>query len=187
MIIEYDAKKEKGNFIMKKIKVGISACLLGKKVRYDGEQKLDPLIKDFLGKYFEYIPVCPEVECGLGIPRNPMRLEGHSDSPLLIVTETRKDITKRMATWTQKRVIRLEQENLCGFIFKSNSPSCGLTKVNVFNKDSVPEKIGVGIFASIFINHFPSLPVEDEMRLHDPDLCENFIKRVFTFEKLPAK
>lgn len=171
-------KKEKGNVIMEKIKIGISSCLLGEKVRYDGEQKLDPLIKDFPGQCFEYIAVCPEVECGLGVPRQPMRLEGHPDSPLLIVTENRKDITERMVIWAQKRLIQLEEEYLCGFIFKSNSPSCGLNKVNVFNKDSIPEKIGTGIFAAIFMKHFPLLPVLDEVQLHDSRLRANFIKRV---------
>jgi uncharacterized protein YbbK (DUF523 family) len=148
---------------------------------------LDLLVKNFLEEYFEYIPVCPEVECGLGVPRKHMHLEGKPDSPRLIVTETKQDITRRMETWAQKRVIQLEKENIHGFIFKSNSPSCGTGKVKIYNEKNVPYDAGTGIFAGIFIKHFPLLPVEDEVRLHNPNLCENFIKNVFAFSKSYTK
>ena len=159
---------------MEKIKLGISACLLGENVRYDGGHKLDSFLKDTLGKYVEYVPVCPEVECGLGVPRKSMRLEGKPDSPRLIITETGQDMTKRMVNWAQKRVIQLEKEDIRGFIFKSDSPSCGIKKVKVYNEKSMPVKTGVGIFAGIFIKHFPLLPVEDEESLHDSGLREKF-------------
>jgi uncharacterized protein YbbK (DUF523 family) len=152
---------------MEKIKLGISACLLGEKVRYDGGHKLDSFLKDSLGKYVEYVPVCPEVECGLGIPRKSMRLEGEPNSPRLIITETRQNMTKQMVNWAQKRVIQLEKEDIRGFIFKSDSPSCGIKKVKIYNEKSMPVKVGTGIFAQIFIKHFPSLPVQDEESLHD--------------------
>ena len=147
---------------MEKIKLGISACLLGENVRYDGGHKLDTFLKDTLGKYVEYVPVCPEVECGLGVPRKSMRLEGNPDSPRLIITETGQDMTKRMVNWAQKRVIQLEKEDIRGFIFKSDSPSCGIKKVKVYNEKNMSVEAGVGIFAEILIKHFPSLPVEDE-------------------------
>ena len=152
---------------MGKIRLGISSCLLGEKVRYDGGHKLDRFLTETLGKYVEYVPVCPEVECGLGVPRKHMHLEGKTHSPRLIITETGQDITKCMVKWAQKRVIQLEKENLHGFIFKSGSPSCGIKKVKVYNEKNMPVKAGVGIFAGIFIKHFPLLPVEDEEGLYD--------------------
>jgi uncharacterized protein YbbK (DUF523 family) len=163
---------------MEKFKVGISSCLLGEKVRYDGGHKLDSYLKDTLSKYVEYIPVCPEVECGLGVPRKSMRLEGNPDSPKLIVTETREDMTKRMVIWSKKRVIQLEKDDICGFIFKSNSPSCGMEPVNIYNEKSMPIKTGTGIFAGIFMKYFPLLPLENEEHLHDPGLREKFIVKL---------
>jgi len=169
--------------MMEKIKLGISSCLLGNHVRYDGGHKLDRFLTDTLGKYVEYVPVCPEVECGLGIPRPSMRLEGHPDAPRLIVTSTRVDLTELMEAWAKKRVAELEKEDLCGFIFKSDSPSSGMERVKVYNEKSMPVKNGVGLFASVFMNHFPLLPVEDEGRLHDPGLRENFIERIFALKR----
>ena len=168
---------------MEKIKLGISSCLLGEKVRYDGGHKLDKFLTVTLGKYVEYIPVCPEVECGLGVPRKSMRLEGNPDSPRLIVTSTREDMTDRMVNWAKNKVVQLEKENICGFIFKSDSPSSGMERVKVYNEKSMPVKAGVGMFAGIFMEHFPLLPVEDEGRLHDPGLRENFIERIFALKR----
>ncbi|MBN1473665.1 MAG: DUF523 and DUF1722 domain-containing protein [Syntrophaceae bacterium] len=166
-----------------KIKLGISACLLGENVRYDGGHKLDKFIKETLGQYVEYIAVCPEVECGLGIPRESMHLEGEPDAPRLVTTRTKIDLTLRMANWAQKRVRELEKEDLCGFIFKSDSPSSGMERVKIYNENKMPVKKGVGIFAKIFMEHFSLLPVEDEGRLHDPDLRENFIERIFALRR----
>ena len=168
---------------MEKIKLGISSCLLGNPVRYDGGHKLDRFLTDTLGKYVDYVPVCPEVECGLGIPRKSMRLEGNPDSPRLIVTTTRDDMTERMESFARKRVVELEKEDVCGFIFKSDSPSSGMERVKIYNEKSMPVKNGVGIFAKIFMEHFPLLPVEDEGRLHDPGLRENFIERIFALKR----
>ncbi len=168
---------------MGKIKLGISACLLGKNVRYDGGHKLDRFLRDTLGQYVEYLPVCPEVECGLPVPRESMHLEGNPESPRLITTQTKQDMTERMVRWANKRVWELEKENLCGFIFKSDSPSSGMERVKVYNEKNMPVKKGIGIFAKIFMEHFPLLPVEDEGRLHDPKLRENFIERIFTLKR----
>jgi len=169
--------------MMEKIKLGISSCLLGNHVRYDGGHKLDRFLTDTLGKYVEYVLVCPEVECGLGIPRPSMRLEGHPGAPRLIVTSTRADLTELMEAWAKKRVAELEKEDLCGFIFKSDSPSSGMERVKVYNEKSMPIKNGVGLFAAVFMKHFPLLPVEDEGRLHDPGLRENFIERIFALKR----
>ena len=168
---------------MEKIKLGVSTCLLGENVRYDGGHKLDRFLIDTLGQYVDYVPVCPEVECGLGVPREPMHLEGDPGSPRLVTIRTRQNMTDRMIQWSLKRVVEIEKEDLCGFIFKSDSPSSGMDRVKVYNEKGMPVKKGIGMFARIFVEHFPLLPVEDEGRLHDPKLRENFIERIFTLRR----
>ena len=168
---------------MEKISLGISTCLLGEKVRYDGGHALDRFLKETLGAYVRYVPVCPEVECGFGTPREAMRLTGDPEHPRLVTTRTGVDHTERMEAWARARVAKLENDDLCGFIFKSNSPSSGMERVKVYDDRGVPRKIGVGIFARIFMEHFPLLPVEEDGRLHDPILRENFIDRIFTYKR----
>jgi len=168
---------------MEKIRLGISTCLLGENVRYDGGHKLDRFLTDTLGQYVVYVPVCPEVECGLPIPRESMHLEGDPESPRLVTLRTKLDMTERMVNWAKKRVVELEKEGLCGFIFKSDSPSSGMERVRVYNEKGMPVKKGVGMFARIFMEHYPLLPVEDEGRLHDPKLRENFIERIFVLKR----
>jgi len=168
---------------MEKIKLGISTCLLGENVRYDGGHKLDRFLTDTLGQYVQYVPVCPEVECGLPVPRESMRLEGNPDSSRLITSRTKQDMTERMVRWAEKRVVEIEEEGLCGFIFKSDSPSSGMERVKVYNEKGMPVKRGTGMFARIFMEHFPLLPVEEEGRLHDPNLRENFIERIFILKR----
>jgi uncharacterized protein YbgA (DUF1722 family)/uncharacterized protein YbbK (DUF523 family) len=165
------------------LRIGISTCLLGEKVRYDGGHKLDRFLRDTLGQWVEYVPVCPEVECGMGIPRESLRLVGDPDSPRLITLRTYRDETERMVAWARKRVKALEGDDLCGFIFKSNSPSSGMGRVNVYNEEGMPSKKGIGIFAKVFMDHFPLLPVEEEGRLHDPHLRENFIESIFVLKR----
>ena len=168
---------------MEKIKLGISTCLLGENVRYDGGHKLDQFLTKTLGQYVEYIPVCPEVECGLPIPRESMHLEGNPEFSRLVTSRTKQDMTDQMVNWAKRRVIELEKEGLCGFIFKSDSPSSGMERVKVYNEKGMPVKKGVGMFAKIFMDHFPLLPVEDEGRLHDPKIRDNFIERIFTLKR----
>ena len=165
------------------IKIGISQCLLGDHVRYDGGHKHDRFITGTLDAFLTFVPVCPEMECGLGVPRESMRLVGDPDSPRLLTTRTQQDQTDRMVKWAKKRVKELEKENLCGFIFKSNSPSSGMERVKVYNDSGMPVKKGVGMFARIFMDHFPLIPTEEEGRLHDLVLRENFIERVFTLRR----
>ena len=166
-----------------KIKLGISTCLLGENVRYDGGHKLDRFLTDTLGQYVEYVPVCPEVECGLPTPRESMHLEGDPDSLRLVTSRTHEDMTERMVNWARRRVVELEKEGLMGFIFKSDSPSSGMERVRVYNEKGMPAKKGVGMFAKAFMEHFPLLPVEDEGRLHDPRLRDNFIERIFALAR----
>jgi uncharacterized protein YbgA (DUF1722 family)/uncharacterized protein YbbK (DUF523 family) len=165
------------------IRIGISSCLLGNPLRYDGGHKLDLFIRDTLGAFVEYVPVCPETECGLGVPREAMRLEGDIDEPRLVTVNTKKDITARMKQWAKRRVTELEKEGLAGFIFKSRSPSSGMERVKVYNDEGMPVLKGTGMFAKEFMNRFPLTPVEDEGRLHDPELRENFIERIFTLKR----
>ena len=166
-----------------KIRLGISTCLLGKSVRYDGGHKLDHFLAETLGKYVEYVPVCPEVDCGMPVPREPMHLEGDTESPRLITTRTGIDKTDQMLNWAGKRVVELEKDRLMGFIFKSNSPSSGMERVKVYKGKNISVRKGVGIFARAFMEHFPLLPVEEEGRLHDPILRENFVERVFALAR----
>jgi len=167
----------------RKIKLGISTCLLGENVRFDGGHKLDRFLTDTLGQYVEYVPVCPEVECGLPVPRESMHLEGDLDSPRLVTSRTKQDMTERMVNWARRRVVELEKEGLMGFIFKSDSPSSGMERVRVYNEKGMPAKKGVGMFARAFMEHFPLLPVEEEGRLHDPELRDNFIERIFALAR----
>ena len=167
----------------RKIKLGISTCLLGENVRFDGGHKLDRFLTDTLGQYVEYVPVCPEVECGLPVPRESMHLEGDLDSPRLVTSRTKQDMTEKMVNWARRRVVELEKEGLMGFIFKSDSPSSGMERVRVYNEKGMPVKKGVGMFARVFMEHFPLLPVEEEGRLHDPKLRDNFIERIFALAR----
>jgi uncharacterized protein YbgA (DUF1722 family)/uncharacterized protein YbbK (DUF523 family) len=168
---------------MKKIRLGISSCLLGEKVRYDGGHKLDRYIKETLGRYVEWLPICPEVEYGLPVPREAMRLVIAEGGPRLVTIRTGIDHTEGMSKWAEKRLDELEKEGLCGFIFKSRSPSSGLRGVKVYNPSGVPVHTGAGLFARAFIRRFPLMPAEDDGRLHDPSIRENFIERIFVFKR----
>lgn len=165
------------------IKIGVSTCLLGEKVRFDGGHKHSRYITQTLGLFFEFVPVCPETECGLEIPREAMRLVGNVDHPRLVTNKTRIDHTEQMLSWAVSRLDDLEKENLCGFIFKKDSPSSGLYRVKVYNEKGQAVKSGRGLFAAAFTARFPRVPVEEEGRLHDPVLRENFIEQVFALKR----
>jgi uncharacterized protein YbgA (DUF1722 family)/uncharacterized protein YbbK (DUF523 family) len=166
-----------------RIKLGVSSCLLGQEVRYDGGHKLDRFIRDTLGRYVEYVPVCPEVECGLPIPREAMHLYGDPAAPRLVAVKTRRDFTEQMQRWGRGRLADLEKRDLCGYIFKSKSPSSGLERIKVYDEKGRVSHQGVGLWARMFQDRFPLLPVEDEGRLHDPLLREMFIERIFVFKR----
>src|SRR5437667_10450694 len=166
-----------------RVRVGISQCLLGENVRYDGGHKLDRMLVETLGPLVEWVPVCPEVEVGLGTPREPMRLVGDLHEPRLITINTVVDHTDAMNRFAQQRVRELEALNLSGFIFKSASPSCGIRQVPFFNTQGIETQEGVGLFARAFMAHFPEMPVEEESRLHDPQTLKNFLERVLAYRK----
>jgi uncharacterized protein YbgA (DUF1722 family)/uncharacterized protein YbbK (DUF523 family) len=166
-----------------KVRLGISMCLLGENVRWNAGHKLDRYLTQTLGQFVEYVPVCPEVEAGFGVPRESMRLTGDPQFPRLITFKSKTDRTDRMLSWAKKRVKALEKENLCGFIFKSDSPSSGMVNVKVYTDKGMPIKKGVGIFAREFMDHFPLIPAEDDGRLHNPMIRENFIERIFSLKR----
>ncbi|WP_028574849.1 YbgA family protein [Desulfonatronovibrio hydrogenovorans] len=165
------------------MKIGISTCLLGEKVRYDGGHKLDRYLRDILGKYVSYVPVCPETESGLPTPREAMRLVGPEDNPRLVTIKTNIDHTLRLKTWAKEKLDQLEKQDLSGFVFKSKSPSSGMERVKIYNEKGNPAPKGRGIFAGMFIDRFPLTPVEEDGRLNDPMLRENFITRIFVFNR----
>jgi len=164
---------------MAKIRLGISACLLGENVRYDGGHALNEYLRNVLGRRVEYLPVCPEAGCGLGIPRETMRLTGDIAKPLLITTGTKIDHTQKMENWARNKMTELASESLRGFIFKSRSPSCGMERVKVYDANEMFQEVGVGILARIFREYFPLLPVADETRLQNQALRQDFLRQIF--------
>lgn len=161
------------------IRVGVSSCLLGRKVRYDGGHKRDRYLTDVLGDWFDWVSVCPEVEIGLGTPRPTIRLERGADAARLIEPKTGEDLTERMHVYSEERIDKLRELDLDGYILKRASPSCGMERVKVWSDKGMPEKKGVGVFARVLLERWPNLPVEEEGRLNDPVLRENFIERIF--------
>ncbi len=169
---------------MEKVKIGVSSCLLGNKVRYDGNHKLERTITETLGIFFQFVPFCPEVGSGLTIPREAMHLVGDPSSPRLLTTRSQIDLTDRLIRYTEATLNSISSENLCGFIFKSKSPSCGLFDTRVFTTlNGGKVKRSTGLFAAAFIKKFPLIPVIDEKQLRNLPLREKFIKQVFAFSK----
>ena len=168
-----------------KIKIGVSSCLIGEKVRWNGDHKQNHFVREILANYFEYVSVCPEMEVGMGVPRETVALYGNLEKSRMISKKTQTDWTKPMEYYIKDRISSLEHENLCGYIFKSKSPSCGLGRVPVYAEfGSHRVRHGAGLFAKAFTNKFPLVPTEDEGRLNDPMIRENFIVKVFSFSRL---
>jgi uncharacterized protein YbgA (DUF1722 family)/uncharacterized protein YbbK (DUF523 family) len=165
------------------LRLGISRCLLGDEVRFDGGHKRDSFLTDVFGRYVEWVPVCPEVEAGLGTPREAMRLVGDHQNPRLVTIKSGTDHTRKLETLTKNRIAQLMELDLSGYVFKKGSPSCGIERVRLYNEHGIPNRNGVGLFARAFIEQFPLIPVEEEGRLCDPTLRENFIERVFCYRR----
>ncbi|MFC1629334.1 DUF523 domain-containing protein [Gemmatimonadota bacterium] len=162
-----------------KIRLGISACLLGEPVRYDGGHKRDRYLTDILGQYVEYIPVCPEHECGLPVPREAMCLVGDPDDPRLVTIDSQIDYTEQMKRFSEPKMRKQEYEYLSGFIFKANSPSCGIGHIQVYDREGVPAGIGMGIFARLYMEYYPHAVVGDEGELNDPGLSDILLTQIF--------
>src|SRR5213593_221035 len=155
------------------LRLGISACLLGQAVRYDGGHKRDPFLAETLGRFVEWVPVCPEVELGLGVPREPIRLEGDPAAPRLVAAKSRRDLTRAMTRLARARAAELARLDLVGYVFKKDSPSCGMERVRVHGGGR-PLRRGTGLFARALMTRLPLLPVEEEGHLRDAALCESF-------------
>ena len=169
---------------MTPIRIGISRCLLGEKVRFDGGHKRDAFLTETFGRFVEWVPVCPEVECGLGTPREAMRLVRVEQGVRLLTVKTGIDRTNLVERFSRSRVSALAAENLSGYVLKKDSPSCGLERVKVYDRQGSPARSGRGLFAAALVEAYPSLPIEEEGRLADPRLRDNFVERVFAYVRL---
>ncbi len=166
------------------IRVGISSCLLGQKVRFDGGHKRDRFLTDVLAPYVEWVPVCPEVELGMGIPRESIRLVRRDDEVRLVAERSGSDHTRAMQRFAARRVRQLDELELCGYVLKKDSPSCGMERVRVYGEKGMPRKDGRGAFAAVLQDRCAQLPVEEEGRLNDPRLRDNWIERLFAYRRL---
>jgi uncharacterized protein YbgA (DUF1722 family)/uncharacterized protein YbbK (DUF523 family) len=166
------------------IRIGISACLLGDPVRWDGGHKRNAFLTEQLSPFVEWVPVCPEVEIGMGVPRETIRLVADGDGRRLVAERSGTDWTQRMQAWSTRRIRQLEQQELCGYVLKKDSPTCGMERVRVWNARGSAEKRGRGLFADALLAACPPLPIEEEGRLSDPRLRENWIERVFAYRRL---
>ena len=164
-------------------RLGISACLLGQRVRFDGGHKQDAFLCETFGPFVEWIPVCPEVEVGMGVPRETVRLIGAPSDPRMIAERSGRDWTIAVKRFAAIRANELADLKLSGYVFKKNSPSCGVERVRVYDSKNVPARRGRGLFAATVMTRLPLLPVEEEGRLNDPALRENFIERVFCYHR----
>jgi uncharacterized protein YbgA (DUF1722 family)/uncharacterized protein YbbK (DUF523 family) len=163
------------------IKIGISSCLLGESVRFDSGHKKNSYITGVLKDYFEFVPFCPEVEIGLGVPREPIRLISSENGTRCVGTKNSElDVTDRLNDIAEKQ--QSWHSDLCGYILKKDSPSCGMERVKIYS-EKMPSRKGVGIYANRLIENFPYLPVEEEGRLEDAHLRENFIQRVYVYSR----
>ena len=166
--------------IHRPVRLGISSCLAGEEVRYNGGHLADSFLMGTLADHVQWVPVCPEFEVGMGVPREQIRLVGAPDNPRLMGSRTETDHTQLMLAWARDRTSGLASQDLDGFVLAANSPSCGLLRVRVYQTEGAPAvKQGVGIFARALTNRIPDLPVEENGRLHDPRLRENFVERIF--------
>ena len=167
---------------MKRICIGVSSCLLGNRMRYDGNHKCDPLIVETLGELFDFVSICPEVAIGMGVPRPPIRLQGKPTQPRAVgVDNSQLDVTVALRDYAKQ--ITPELQNISGYIFKSRSPSCGIGDVQVYDNSGELSSLGVGIFAQALTSYWPLLPVTDECRLAQAETRADFVDRVFSYQR----
>jgi len=165
-----------------KINIGVSACLLGRKVRFDGGHKCSRFVTEALAGHFEFVAFCPEVAIGMGTPRQPIRLVGDASDPQAVGVRTPElNVSQPLQNYGKKVAGNIH--TLCGFIFKKDSPSCGMERVKVYNDKGIPQRSGTGLFAREIVKANPLLPVEEEGRLNDAELRDNFITRVYVYAR----
>jgi uncharacterized protein YbgA (DUF1722 family)/uncharacterized protein YbbK (DUF523 family) len=165
------------------IRIGISSCLLGAKVRFDGGHKKDDFLVNTFGNWVEWVPVCPEVEVGMGTPRESVRLIKEGAGIRMVAPKSGRDWTDEMRAYSARRAEQLQKHELCGYVLKKDSPSCGMERVKVYGA-GMPTKSGRGLYADALLVRYPNLPVEEEGRLNDPRLRDNFVERVFAYHRL---
>jgi len=169
------------------IRIGVSACLMGQAVRFDGGHKRDDFLTGTLGKFVDFVAVCPEVEIGLGVPRESLRLvRSGSGAARMVANKSGADLTDTMASYAERRAAALERAELSGYVLKKDSPSCGMERVRIYGRAGTPARDGRGLFADTLMRRLPNLPVEEEGRLNDPGLRENFIERIFAYHRMRA-
>jgi uncharacterized protein YbbK (DUF523 family)/uncharacterized protein YbgA (DUF1722 family) len=170
------------------VRIGISSCLLGQTVRFDGGHKRDGFLVDRLGPHVEWVPVCPEVEVGLPTPRPSLRLvqDGGGSDVRRVTPRTGEDHTAAMTAYAREKVEALATCELSGYVLKRGSPSCGMERVRIYGEAGMPARSGRGLFAAALIERFPDLPVEEEGRLGDAGLRTHFLERVFAYRRLTA-
>lgn len=166
------------------LRLGVSACLMGKAVRFDGGHSRDRLLMGPAAQFAEFVPVCPEVEIGLGTPRPTIRLQRDGNLVKLLRPSDGQDLTAQMRAWAEERVAQIAKMDLSGYVLKKDSPSCGMERVRVYDHNGSPGRDGRGIFAQVLMERLPLLPVEEDGRLHDPKLRENFFERAFAYDRL---
>lgn len=169
---------------MTRPKIAISACLLGEKVRFDGQGKRAPWLRNHLSEHVDWVPLCPEVGIGLSVPRDTLRLVSSSDGPRLITTRTGEDHTGAMKSWAAVKLDELSIEDVDGFLLTSKSPSCGLSRVRLYDQNNVPSTSQEGLFAAALKKRFPNLPAGESGQLNDPRLRQAFVERVFAVARL---
>jgi uncharacterized protein YbgA (DUF1722 family)/uncharacterized protein YbbK (DUF523 family) len=166
-----------------RVRVGISSCLLGQRVRFDGGHKRDSFLADVFARYVEWVPVCPEVELGLGTPRETLRLVNNDGVVRLIASSTGADHTEAMREWAEHRIDQLAKLGLCGYVFKRGSPTCGVERVKVYRRTGLLHRNGAGVFSAAVAEQLRNLPIEEEGRLNDARLRENFVSSVFSYKR----
>ncbi|MBU1700664.1 MAG: DUF523 and DUF1722 domain-containing protein [Candidatus Eisenbacteria bacterium] len=166
------------------ILIGISSCLLGEKVRFDGGHKHDRYITDILGPFVQFLPICPEVDIGLGTPRESLRLVRDGNEIRFLAPKSGLDHTIKMRKYAKEKVKELKKHSLLGYILKKDSPTCGMERVKLYDPNGRPSKNGVGFFAEALLEAFPLLPIEEEGRLRDAPLRENFVERIFAYRRM---
>lgn len=169
-----------------KIRIGVSSCLLGNEVRFDGGHKRNEFLIDILGQFVEFVPVCPEVEIGMGTPRETIGLRRHDGEVRLVGNKSGADFSAKMKSYAEHRTRAFAAENLSGYVLKKDSPSCGMERVRVYAENGMPSRDGIGMFAAALMRRYPNLPVEEEGRLSDARLRENFVERVFAYRRLQS-
>lgn len=166
------------------MKIGVSSCLLGEMCRYDGAGSKDKYIMNVLGNYFDLVSYCPEADV-FGTPRESISLKEFDGDIKVYTNFTKEDVTQKLEGSVEKLTQKMSNDDLCGFILKSKSPSCGMERVKVYQGlNSINEKKGVGVFAKSIMEKYPNLPIEEEGRLLDPWLKENFLMQVFAYRDL---